>query len=159
MFDPQPTSHATVTVAGKHASSRLPPRTRWPADECDGVHPHAGGNCASTGRDGSNAAPGPSHDTVSVTPRNVSRISQRWLTGLAVTTVAVTGPAVADADTGPQFSMKKNVGSCAYVPASAGGLVDTTGAGNGNRDRAISANSSGSTITAGPLAAGAHVVT
>jgi hypothetical protein len=45
---------------------------------------------------------------------------------------------------GAQFSMKKNVANCAYVPWSAGGFVDTAGAGKTNCDRAISANTAGS---------------
>jgi hypothetical protein len=88
----------------------------------------------------------------------VSRIVHVWRSGVAVT-LAATGPAVAEADNGAQFSMKKNVGSCAYVPWSAGGLVDTAGAGNTNRDRAISANTAGSTSTGTPPSTGGlHVV-
>jgi hypothetical protein len=88
----------------------------------------------------------------------VSRIVHVCRSGVAVT-LAVTGPAAAEASTGAQFSMKKNVANCAYVPWSAGGLVDTAGDGNTNRDRAISANTAGSTNTGTPPAAGGlHVV-
>jgi hypothetical protein len=49
IVDDQCTSQVSVTVVGKQASAWAPPRGVCPADECTGVHPQAGGSCASTG--------------------------------------------------------------------------------------------------------------